>query len=94
MSKYTADKQAGRMPPNSGHIEVAAADYARVQDIIDNGTWVKESALVAAGYIEEEGVIWRAVIKSTRDSSETFLSTLHKAKGRDLGRAMKRYERL
>ena len=46
------------------------------------------------GFIEAEGKLWRAAVKSTGDGSETYLATLHRAQLRDLRSARGRYRRI
>ncbi len=85
LSKYTADKQAGRIPENPGHPDLAPEDYQRVQRIFDKGRMFRSAEIsrVAIGFLEENGKLWRVVVKETEDGKETYLETLHRAKGRD-----------
>lgn len=70
--------------------EFSAADYARVQRILDTGEVFRSADRRAIGFIQEGGRLWRAVLKSTQDGSETYLATLHRAQPDDLIRARER----
>ena len=81
LSGETAAKQAGRRrltERDLGHPDVRAEDYARVQRILDDGEVFRESDNSVVGFMEEDGRIWRAVLKATADGAETYLSTLHR----------------
>ena len=79
LSKWTPDKQAGRGHYNPGHPDVAPTDYSRVQRLLDRGEIRQQSERKAIGVLEEEdGQVWMAAIKTTRDGRETYLSSLHR----------------
>ena len=42
----------------------------------------------------EDGQLWRAVLKATRDRSEIYLVTFHRAQPDDLARARNRLQRI
>ena len=84
LSNDTATKQRG------SHRDIAPADYDCVQRILDEGELSRAGPRHAIAFIEMDGRPWRAVIKATRDGSETYLQTLHKAQPDDLTRARKR----
>ncbi len=88
LSAETADKQARKHP------DVRSGDYALVQRILDEGELFRDrySPRAVVGFLEEGGRLWRAAIKATEDGSETWLTTLHKARQRDL-RAARRDQR-
>ena len=71
-------------------------DWLRVQRILDGGRVFlsDRSRRVAIGFIEEDGRVWRAVLKRTKDGEETYLETLHRAKGRDLRSAIRRFREI
>ena len=46
------------------------------------------------GFLGEDGQLWRAVLKATKDRSETYLVTLHKAQPYDLRAAHRRWPRI
>ncbi len=88
LSDGTATKQRG------SHRDLAPADYARIQRILDEGELFRQDARHAMGFLYMDGYPWRAVIKATEDGSETFLATLHKAKRRDLAAARRHLKRI
>ena len=85
LSPGTAAKQ------REHHRDIAPTDYARLQRILDEGEVYRSRHHPRAveAFIEMDGRPWRAVVKATRDGSETYLQTLHKAKPDDLARARK-----
>ena len=86
LSEETAAKQRKhRLDPE---------DYARVQRLLDEGEWVQQSGTHAAGFIEIDGRLWRAVVKATADGSETYLVSLHRARSNDLRAARRRFKRI
>ncbi len=89
LSKYTADKQAGRIPENPGHPDLTPTDYARVQRIFDEGRVFRKGKRYVVGFIEEGGRFWRAVVKATEDRSETYLTNFHRIEPRKLKRSEK-----
>lgn len=44
--------------------------------------------------IDKDGKMWRAVVKTTRDGRETYLTTLHRAQGYDLRSAIRNLEEI
>ena len=88
LSGETAAKQTARHP------DLAPADYARLQRILDEGELFMASERMTLGFIEEDGYLWRAAVKATADGSETYLATLHKAQPHNLDAARRRLTRL
>jgi len=86
-SKETAVKQRERHP------DIEAEDYARVQRILDKGEWFEQSATHALGFGEEDGRLWRAVLKATKDRSKTYLTSFHRVDPPRLWRARETLER-
>ena len=76
------------------HPDIAASDYARLQRILNEGEVFRDGPHHAIAFLEMDGRPWRAVIKATRDGSETYLQTLHKAKPDDLARVRKGLRRI
>ncbi len=76
LSSYTVVKQRERR--RGQHF--TAADYRRVQGLLDGGLVLEESPgkLVVFGRGERHEV-WRAVVKATEDRSEIYLQTLHRS---------------
>ena len=92
LSKETADKQAGRLPTNIGHPDIVPTDYSRVQRILDRGEIWRQSEHTAISLLtEDDGQVWMVAIKSTRDSRETYLSSLHRIHPRDIKRLAGKY---
>ncbi len=87
LSGRTAGKQRRR------HGYLKAEDYARVQRILDEGELFHDGNGVI-GFIEEEGRLWRAVVRVFNDGSETYLNTLHRAQPQDLRTARYRLSKL
>lgn len=88
LSTWTANKQKKKHP------DIDPGDYARVQRIFDEGEVFQISNQIAIGFIEENGRPWRAVVKSTRDGSQTYLQSLHKAKRGGLRAARRDLKRI
>lgn len=88
LSAATAEKQA-RRHPDLGH-----EDYAKVQLILDEGTLFRKRDRELNGFVEADGRLWRAAIKTTRDGAETYLTTLHVAKPRDLASARRHMRKI
>lgn len=77
LSGWTAAKQIYRHP------ELSATDYARVQQLLDEGTLYRGRSprhLVAV-YRDDDGPWWRAVVKATAD--ELHLVSLHRMSERN-----------
>ena len=63
--------------------------------MIDRGEVFRSADRRAMGFIEdEERRLWRAVMKSTQDGSETYLTTLHRAETYALMAARRRMVRI
>ena len=88
LSAATAAKQTRRHPG------LARGDYAKVQLILDEGELFRKRAREMNGFVEAEGRLWRAAIKTTRDGAETYLTTFHIAKPHDLAAAKRRLRRI
>ena len=88
LSRETAAKQRAR------HRDIEVEDYARLQRILDEGEWFKQSATNALGYVEEDGRLWRAVLKIAKDRSKTYLTSFHRVDPPRLWRARKTLERI
>ena len=88
LSRYTAAKQ------RRVHPDLKPDDYALVQRILDEGELFRTDDRRMVGFVEADGRLWRAAIKSTDDGSETYLATLHRARKRDLRSAERRYKRI
>ena len=87
LSAKTARKQADRHP------DLAPADYALVQRILDDGELFRDRNGVI-GFLEMDGRLWRAVIRTFDDGTETYIATFHKARPNDLRAARRRLKRI
>ncbi len=85
LSGETAAKQTIRHP------ELAPGDYARIQRIFDEGEVFATYGNQAAGFLEQDGRLWRAVVKATEDGGETFLVTLRRAHDHNHRNARRRF---
>ena len=86
LSSETAAKQHAR------HRDIEVEDYARLQRILDEGEWFKQSTTHALGFVEEDGRLWRAVLKVTGDRSKTYLTSFHRVRpAADCGGHAKRW---
>lgn len=75
LSSYTVGKQrAHRRGQN-----FTAADYRRVQRILDDGHLLKESATHVQAFHEINGQTWKAVVKKTENGDEVYLQSLHRS---------------
>ena len=90
LSGYTTEHQRDRRAGQG----FTAADYHRVQRIFDGEEIFRGRDRVAIGFMEEDGRLWRAVVKSTQDGSETYIETLHRARPRDLAAARRRLKKI
>ena len=90
LSPETAIKQFGRHP------DIGPGDYPRVQRILDEGRVFRSNKIPRAvvGFIEEDEKFWQASVKATEDRKETYLTTLHRAKGRDLQAAIRKLDEI
>ena len=61
---------------------------------IDEGELFRAGPRHAMGFLYMDGRPWRAVVKATRDGSETYIETFHKAQPDDLTRARRRLEKI
>jgi len=81
VSGQTAAKQRARR-------NLDPEDYALVQRILDEGeVFLEANGLNVQGFIEADGRLWKAVVKTTRKRDELFLTTLHRAGEYNLARA-------
>ena len=71
-------------------------DWLPVQRLLDEGRRFKgpKRPKLAIAFLEEDGRLWRAMIKSTKEGKETYLETLHQAKARDLRSAIRKLEEI
>ena len=88
LSSETVAKQAARHP------DIAPGDYANIQHILDGGELFRDGDRRIAGFAEVEGRLWRTVVKVTRNSSEIYAVSLHRANEHNLRSAQHRLERL
>ena len=54
------------------------------ENLVDHGEVFQSREHFAMGFIEEDGKLWKAVLKSTRDGSETYLLILHRSYPKNL----------
>ena len=87
LSAATATKQARH---HSDHL--VAEHYALVQRILDDGALFDLGRRRASAFLEIDGRWWMAVVKTTSDSRETYLATLHRARKADLATTQKRFK--
>jgi len=59
-------------------------DYVLLQRILNEGDLFQIDDRNIAGFVERDGKLWRAVVNTTRDREELFLTILHRVKPRDL----------
>lgn len=88
LSRYTVVKQRERRRGQ----KFTAADYRRVQDMLDDGALFKESDTHVHVYQKIGGQVWRAVIKKTGRGDEIYLQSLHRADDRHMKKARERLE--
>ena len=76
--------------------EFSPEDGLRVQRILDEGRVFRSAEIsrVAIGFLEEDGRVWRAVVKATEDGRQTYLETLHRATERNMARAIRTLEEI
>ncbi len=74
------------------HTDLKPDDYGRVQHILDEGEVFQINERNVMGFLEQDGQIWRAVVKRTGDGAETYLTTLHRAQPYDLRSAHRRFK--
>ena len=65
-----------------------------MQRIFDGGELFAEHGTRAIGFLEEDGRLWRAVVKATEDGSETYIATFHKAHPWNIAAARRRLKRI
>ena len=63
LSAATAAKQTRRHPG------LARGDYAKVQLILDEGELFRKRAREMNGFVEADGRLWRAAVKTTRNGA-------------------------
>ncbi len=86
LSAETAAKQARRHP------DLEPADYARLQRILDQGEmFVEDNGRFAQGFLEEDGRLWKAVVKSAAGGDEAYIVSLHRSKAADLDVTRRRF---
>ncbi len=90
LSSYTVVKQRERRRGQ----RFAAADYRRVQDILDDGKVFKESATHAQAFKEIDDQIWKVVVKKTVKGDEVYVQSLHRADARHMRKAKKNLEEI
>ena len=88
LSSETAAKQAVRHP------DIDPGDYANIQHILDGGELFRDGDRWVTGFAEVEGRLWRAVVKATRNGSEIYAVSLHRATEHKLRSAQRRLDRL
>ena len=97
LSQDTADKQRDK------HGDLEPSDYAWVQRILDRGELFRNpprsndlsaNLRISGWLLEEDGQLFRTVIKATGDGSEVYMATLHRATLRNLRRARREMERI
>ena len=88
LSAATAEKQARRHP------DLVHEDYAKVQLILDEGALFRKRDRELNGFVEADSRLWRAAVKTTRDSAGTYLTTFHVAKPRDLASARRHLRKI
>ncbi len=85
LSDETARKQAEK------HSDVKLEDYARIQDVIDQGLVVRQGERTLVFVAETEaGQWWRLVVKRTADGRETYLVAFHRIKPNQIRSTMRR----
>ena len=87
-SGASAAKQAERHP------DIEPGDYERIQRIVDRGELFTEEGGYLVGFLRDDDRLWRAVVKITEDGAETYLTSFHPARERNLARARHGLERL
>lgn len=88
LSPDTARKQ------RQHHADIVAADYAKVQRILDAGEFYHSTPMHIIGYLQMGREIWAAVFKTTEDRQELFLQSLHRAPYRNLAHARRHAEKV
>lgn len=83
LSDWTAAKQLYRHP------RLAADDYGRVQQMLDEGLAFRESPATGVVYLEDAVGWWSAVVKATA-RGELYLVSLHRAEARHVRSAERR----
>ena len=72
------------------HLDIEVKNYQRIQVMLDEGQWFRQGKRNAIVFFEENGKLWRAVLKSTNDGKQAFMKTLHRAKNNNLRNARKK----
>ncbi len=74
------------------HTDLKPDGYGRVQHILDEGEVFQINERNVMGFLEQDGQIWKAVVKRTGNGAETYLTTLHRTQPRDLRSAHRRFK--
>ena len=75
------------------HTDLKPDDYSRVQHILDEDeVFLEDDGRFADAFLEQDGQIWKAVVKQTGNGAEIYLTTLHRARLRDLRSAHRRFK--
>jgi len=69
--------------------KLAVEDFRRIQAMLDKGRWFRQKERNAILFAENDGELWRIVIKSTGDGKEAFVKTLHRSQERQLRNALR-----
>jgi len=85
LSSYTVVKQRERRRGQ----KFTAADYRRVQDMLDNGTLFRENNTHVQVFQKTGGQTWKAVVKKTEEGDEVYLQSLHRATAQQMTKAKK-----
>ncbi|ROO28238.1 phage minor head protein [Salinisphaera orenii] len=89
MSAETAGKQLVT------HADLVSGDYRNLDALLATGEVLRESAREVVVFGEIEGELYRAVLKRAgTDNRELFLSTFHRAKAKQHGKAREAMKRL
>ena len=83
LSSETAAKQ------RKHHPELAAEDYQEIQDILDNGEYVKQGAAKLA-FTHHSHRWFTAILKKTIDNKETYLVSFFRSNPRTVRQIKKR----
>jgi SPP1 gp7 family putative phage head morphogenesis protein len=80
LSDDTLVKQIAKRP------EMDATDYARVQSVIESAQTIIEGKEYHRAFIEEEGKLYVAVVKRTKDGSALYLVSFRRTNRKDIDR--------
>ena len=88
---WLSGRTAGKQRRRHGYLK--AEDYALVQRILNVGELFQDrNGLI--GFIEEDGRLWRVIVRTFNEGAETYLNTLHRAKANDLLTTRRRFIRI